>query len=518
MHFKRPNLLTALALFCILSCPLYSQPKILEIINRVKIDSLTYFVKQLSGVEPVTVGGISQLITTRHYTKPGKDIAGQWIASKFRNYGLTTTIDNITSASGTGKNILGIKTGTRYPNKKYVICAHYDSMPASDTAPGADDDASGIAAVIEAARLFSAVNTDYTIVFAAFDEEEVDLCGSLFYADRAIATGETIMGIINLDMIAYDSDNDNYADVHTRPVANSMAIAKTMIEINTNNNVGLVLSNVNPGSNDLDSKTFWTKGFSNITLLESANDFNIHYHNMVTTDNISYFNFPYFEKCVKLAIGTLAFYTLESVNTMPTLNLISIIPANPVAGQAVKVRFRVSDPENDSAKIRIKWGDGITSDFSGYIPNSGEEEFTHIFSSAGSYIIEEEAEDEHGVEGDWIVADTLIVASSTAISDSEMHPTDLILFNNYPNPFNPTTTIKYTIPSVETKYASSLQQQVIIKVYDLLGREISTLVNDVKPVGVHSVQFNAYELQSGVYIYRIQTGEWSLSKKMVFIK
>ena len=88
-------------------------------------------------------------------------------------------------------------------------------------------------------------------------------------------------------------------------------------------------------------------------------------------------------------------------------------------------------------------------------------------------------------------------------------PSGFVLHQNYPNPFNPSTTINYSLPRSE---------KVMIKVYDLLGREITTLVNDEMPAGTHSVKFNAINIPSGVYIYRITTESFSEARKMIYLK
>jgi hypothetical protein len=92
---------------------------------------------------------------------------------------------------------------------------------------------------------------------------------------------------------------------------------------------------------------------------------------------------------------------------------------------------------------------------------------------------------------------------------------------NYPNPFNPTTKIKYTLPSVETRHASSLQM-ISLKVFDILGNEIATLVNEEKPAGTYEVKFGRNlinkVLTSGVYFYRLQAGTFIETKKMLLLK
>jgi hypothetical protein len=95
------------------------------------------------------------------------------------------------------------------------------------------------------------------------------------------------------------------------------------------------------------------------------------------------------------------------------------------------------------------------------------------------------------------------------IATNNIIPGKYVLFQNYPNPFNPSTTFRYSIPS---------ESKVIIKVYDLLGKEIETLVNEEKPTGTYEVSWNAGKLSSGVYFYRMQAGNYSSVKKMILFK
>ncbi len=88
-------------------------------------------------------------------------------------------------------------------------------------------------------------------------------------------------------------------------------------------------------------------------------------------------------------------------------------------------------------------------------------------------------------------------------------PENFKLEQNFPNPFNPTTTISYSIPS---------SQKVILKVYDELGREVTTLVNNDQSAGNYSADFNAAGLASGIYFYRLQAGDFVQMKKMILMK
>ncbi len=91
-------------------------------------------------------------------------------------------------------------------------------------------------------------------------------------------------------------------------------------------------------------------------------------------------------------------------------------------------------------------------------------------------------------------------------------PENYSLSQNYPNPFNPTTTIEYTVPRNLTT------PLVVLKVYDILGKVVKTLVNKPQSAGKYSVSFNADNLTSGVYFYRIKIGDFSAVKKMVLLK
>ena len=95
-------------------------------------------------------------------------------------------------------------------------------------------------------------------------------------------------------------------------------------------------------------------------------------------------------------------------------------------------------------------------------------------------------------------------------------PTEYKLEQNYPNPFNPSTKIRYSIPNViasETK-----QSAVKLIVYDILGNEVRILVNEQKEPGYYEVDFNASGFASGVYIYRLQSGSFVSTKKMMVLK
>jgi Secretion system C-terminal sorting domain len=88
-------------------------------------------------------------------------------------------------------------------------------------------------------------------------------------------------------------------------------------------------------------------------------------------------------------------------------------------------------------------------------------------------------------------------------------PASYTLSQNYPNPFNPNTTIEYEVP---------MSSEVRLSVYDMLGREVSVLVNEKRDAGIHEVQFEASHLASGVYLYRLQAGSYAGTRKLVLVR
>jgi hypothetical protein len=101
---------------------------------------------------------------------------------------------------------------------------------------------------------------------------------------------------------------------------------------------------------------------------------------------------------------------------------------------------------------------------------------------------------------------------TTSINDNSILPKEFSLSQNFPNPFNPLTVINFTIPS------SIMNELVSLKVYDVLGNEIATLVNELKDAGYHQVQFDAQNISSGVYFYRLTAGNFTSIKKMILIR
>ena len=144
------------------------------------------------------------------------------------------------------------------------------------------------------------------------------------------------------------------------------------------------------------------------------------------------------------------------------------------------------DPDNSTAPFLLK-------PLVGGIPSNAMDHVTYMIDSnvANSF-----------PTGTAMRSKIVSVESSTFI-------TDYVLEQNYPNPFNPSTTIKFGIPE---------KNNVVIKIYNSLGSEIATLVNEVREAGSYEIQFNANNLSSGIYYYKIESGNFVETKKMILLK
>jgi hypothetical protein len=133
-------------------------------------------------------------------------------------------------------------------------------------------------------------------------------------------------------------------------------------------------------------------------------------------------------------------------------------------------------------------------------------EFTHTFTSVGLHPYYCEP---HGGPGGTGMAAVVIVQNPVGVDDEKLIADKFELLQNYPNPFNPTTSIQYAISS---------RQFVSLKIYDVLGNEVASLVNEEKSVGVYEVMFDATGLSSGMYLYKLQAGSFVEMKKMILLR
>lgn len=282
-------------------------PVIQGMIDQVDSQTVYDYDAGLSGEFPVLIGGEPYTITTR-YTDTSEPIqkATQYTYEHFEALGLPVQYHTY-NLGGVKRNVVAEQPGVSQPERIFLVTAHLDSSSDNpyDLAPGADDNASGSIGVLIAADILSQYSFDCTIRYALFTGEEQGLVGSYEYAQAASSNGDDIEGVLNLDMIAHNSDLLPQIELHTRPNNQSdLAIANLFSDVVDAYDLNLVPEIVQDGISASDHYSFWQVGYPAILGIEDFDDFTPYYH--TTGDQVETLDMEYFTTFVKAAVGTLA--------------------------------------------------------------------------------------------------------------------------------------------------------------------------------------------------------------------
>ena len=223
------------------------------------------------------------------------DLARDNIALTMASFGLTVTLEPFEYNSSTYYNVVGTKLGTLDATQQYVIGAHYDSVGN----PGADDNASGVALVLESARILTQYDSDYTIRFVAFDREEQGLWGSEAYVLDHI--DDDIRAAISADMVAYNTGGANVADIYGQTASNEVKAALAgAIDLY---GAGLI-ADVHGASGGSDHAPFEWYGFPAALLIEAWG--NPNYHTPAdSVDTPNYIDYAYAARMTRVVVGYL---------------------------------------------------------------------------------------------------------------------------------------------------------------------------------------------------------------------
>jgi hypothetical protein len=243
---------------------------------------------------------------TRYASTTNCEAAGEALFAAFSALGL----DNVRfepftfSGSYASRNVVAEKRGETYPGDIFIVCSHYDSTSPSrlTLAPGADDNASGTAAVLEAARVLAPYPLDYTVRFIAFSAEEWGLWGSRAYASLARLGGQPILGVINLDMIGYADAMPE--DLQIIVNGNSTWLADLFLAAGAHYGVVGATKTVDQSFVYSDHSPFWDNGYPALLAIEDNPLTNPYYHR--TTDTLDTLNIDFFTSATRASVGLLA--------------------------------------------------------------------------------------------------------------------------------------------------------------------------------------------------------------------
>ncbi len=271
-----------------------------QIVHAVSLDSLLTTLYHLQNYQ------------TRYTYSRKCDTAAWWIRDRFQTYNLPTVYDIYLAGTqhDTSYNVIATITGQVRPESIVIICGHFDSY--SNTpyilAPGADDNGTGTAVVLEAARVLSNYQFRYTIKFIAFSGEEQWMLGSYHWVDSvAVPQQLKIAGVYNFDMIAYTAYDSTRMYVNRNTASTSLAVLAE--SVNAQYNIGLNLINYLDEDCAGDNTPFWEHGYKAVFALEDTewgiwNGSNPHYH--MTHDTVGILRLGQVLRGAKLGVACVA--------------------------------------------------------------------------------------------------------------------------------------------------------------------------------------------------------------------
>jgi len=275
----------------------YYNPLVQTIVDQVAPDSVLSFVQRL------------QDFVTRYSTHDSCEAAANYIAGKFTDYGCDSVYFQY-HTGGHAPNVIGIKTGTLYPDSIYtVVCGHFDatSYLAPNIAPGADDNASGTASVIEALRVMRDYQFEYSVRYIAFSGEEFGLYGSYHYASLARSQGDSILGVLNADMIAYVNVYPESLDVLAK-ISNPPCepFADFFIAAADSYTTLLTRKQMVTSASYSDHHPFWQNGYLALCNIEDNPPVNPYYHEPGDTIGAGYNDNSFCTEVVKAQVAALS--------------------------------------------------------------------------------------------------------------------------------------------------------------------------------------------------------------------
>ncbi len=323
---------------------LYTQDAVKSIITEVSEQNLKSYITTL------------QNFGSRLYRAPGMFNASIWLHDMLKGNGRLEvgyhnfTIERPVWGTFTLSNVILTLPGLNASSDRiYYMFAHSDAVQFTDSnqwltnTPGADDDASGCAAILETARIMSRYKFQDTIKFAFFNAEEIGLVGSERYAANMSVWGENVIGSIDYDMIGYSSGSLSYdLDLRYNPASAAQGIYE--VDVNDRYQIGLTINAAQTsGGIPSDIQSFYDHGFPGVFAIEY--DFSPYYH--TTSDLVKYLNMTLVSKCTKLAVASLS-EMARLMYTDPTIapNQVKASNAYSIAGEMINISVNVTNTGN----------------------------------------------------------------------------------------------------------------------------------------------------------------------------
>jgi hypothetical protein len=429
-------------------------------------------------------------------------------------------------------NIVGILPGSGRLGGYYIVCAHYDATAShsfsgnpmwwcENPAPGADDNATGVGVVLEAARVLSDVVFPFDVRFIFFSGEELGLLGSEAYADSVAAAGDTIYGVLNVDMVGYKPSVGTPDTCHivTNPGTRWFAnwIIGTAEEYSSHFD-GFDISRIDSVLRYSDHAAFWDNGYDALFAIEHWNsqDRNPYYHTVGdTSGNVLETQLAGVGRLVAGSVARLA-DTESLINLAVFSEDVSFKPRSPDIGEHVdvSVKVHVFGPD-EHVDMRLEVWDG--SPEAGSLLSLSEVART---MGGGEVIRHEFPWDVVGSDlGEHDITVRVIAEGTTELTESDNEavavvrisdPDDLFVMRHfaYPNPGAP--------EELNLRYELSRDAAAVhVEIFDLTGQPLGEFIRGIHSsdacteAGWNTVALDGFgglvaRMASGVYVYRLR--------------
>jgi hypothetical protein len=327
---------------------------------------------------------VEALAAAPRSTPAQQSAAAAYITATLESYGYTVVHDPV----GTSENLIATLAGTGTPERAFLVGAHFDSVPGS---PGADDNASGVAGMLEAARVFAGQETASSIEFVAFAHEESGLVGSTQYASAIETAGRELVGMLSLEMIGHTcaapcqvvlpdflpcldvSDPVPNVGNFIAAIANQASatllsnftaaatsyVSSLPVETAEVQGVGSCL----PDSRRSDHAPFWDRGYRAAIVTDTANFRNVHYHQ--STDTPATIDYAFAARVTRAVVAMVA----NEVTLAPRLDVRRI--AGNTAAQKLTFKATLSsdrelEPASETLALTLR--DGATVVYAATLP------------------------------------------------------------------------------------------------------------------------------------------------------
>ena len=303
-----------------------AESPIATLLPLVTTEAITDRIAELSGERGADTGGGMVTLATRYTFAAGVRDAERYLYQRYVDLSLPVAYTNWSYGGYSGHSVVAEIRGSVHPERIWLVGGHFDdtSEIPYTRAPGADDNASGIAATLVIADILRSHRFSDTIRFVHFSAEEQGHWGSQAYARSLYTAGAQVMGFIDLDMIGWDGDGDRTVEIHSGTRTNSVSLASRFTAANQRYGQGLRVEVKSASASRFsDHSSFWDYGYPAFMVIENffddsiVRDRNPWYHK--TGDLLSRVNLDYVVRTTRTALAMLAEAAVIDPAPLPTV-------------------------------------------------------------------------------------------------------------------------------------------------------------------------------------------------------